>query len=131
VSIVVAELPLLSGLAVLMPGAVVGIDRCRVACATGWAERLSGSEQGLERFLSFDVVVGADSPHRGLCPTDEYEKQALGDLGLGQIFFGKVVLALPDRTVDHRNVVGLGVPRTRRLNRPASRNQVGVLGLRL
>src|SRR6201981_937511 len=63
-----------------------------------------------ELFLSFDVVVGADSPYRGLCPADEYEKQPLGDLRLGQIFFGQVLLALTGRTVDHGNVVALAYP---------------------
>src|SRR5215471_8038079 len=59
--------------------------------------------------LSLDVVLCADIPHRRLRPSDQDQKQALRDLRLGQIFFGKVVLALPCRTVDHRNAVGFGV----------------------
>ena len=47
------------------------------------------------RLLSFDVVLRADIPHRRLRPTDQDQKQALGDRRLGQIFFRKVVLALP------------------------------------
>src|ERR1700730_8615489 len=61
------------------------------------------------RLLSFDVVLRADIPHRRLRPTDQDQKQALGDPCLGQIFFRKVVLALPCRTVDHGNVVGFGI----------------------
>ena len=37
------------------------------------------------RLLSFDWVLGADIPHRCLCPADEDQKQALGDLGLGRL----------------------------------------------
>src|SRR5262252_4954323 len=56
--------------------------------------------------LSLDVVLCADIPHRRLRPSDQDQKQALRDLRLGQIFFGKIVLALPCRTVDQRNAVG-------------------------
>src|ERR1700730_6158124 len=52
------------------------------------------------RLLAFDVVFGADIPHRRLRPTDQDQKQALGDRRLGQIFFHKVVLALSCRTID-------------------------------
>jgi hypothetical protein len=38
------------------------------------------------RLLAFDVVFGADIPHRRLRPTDQDQKQALGDGRLGQIF---------------------------------------------
>ena len=50
--------------------------------------------------FSFDVVLCVDIPHRRLGSTNQDQKQALGDRRLGQIFFGKVVLALPCRTVD-------------------------------
>ena len=42
------------------------------------------------RLLSFDVVSRADIPHRRLRPTDQNQKQALGDRRLGEIFFGKL-----------------------------------------
>src|SRR4051812_49252279 len=61
------------------------------------------------RLLSFDVVFRADIPHRRLRPTDQNQKQALGDRRLGEIFFGKVMLALPCRTVDHGNAACLGI----------------------
>src|ERR1700746_1631687 len=61
------------------------------------------------RLLSLDVVIGVDIPHRRLCPADEAKKQSLRDGGLGEIFLGDAVLALSRRTVDDRNVVGLGV----------------------
>ena len=61
------------------------------------------------RLFSFDVVLCADIPHRRLRPTDQDQKQALGDARFGQIFCGEVVLALSCRTVDHRNVVGFGI----------------------
>jgi len=61
------------------------------------------------RLFSFDVVPRADVPHRCLRPTDQDPKEALGDPRLGEIFFGKVVLALSDRTVNHGNVVGFGI----------------------
>ena len=54
------------------------------------------------RLLSFDVVFRPDIPHRRLGPADQHQKQTLGDRCLGQIFFRKVVLALPCRTVDHQ-----------------------------
>jgi hypothetical protein len=41
------------------------------------------------------VVFGADIPHRRLRPTDQDQKQALGDRRLGQIFFGKSCLRCP------------------------------------
>ena len=50
------------------------------------------------RLLSLDVVLCADIPHRRLRPADQDQKQALGDLGPGQIFFRKrrACAALPD-----------------------------------
>jgi hypothetical protein len=41
------------------------------------------------------VVLGADIPHRRLRPTDQDQKQALGDLRLGQVFFCKVNISGP------------------------------------
>jgi hypothetical protein len=55
------------------------------------------------------VGLGADIPHRCLRSSDQDQKQALRDLCLGQIFFGKIVLALACRTVDDRNAVGFGM----------------------
>ena len=46
-----------------------------------------------------------DVPYRGLGATHEDEKQPLGDLGLGQIFLGDVVLTFPHGAVDDRNIV--------------------------
>ena len=73
------------------------------------------------RFLSLDVVLGADIPHRCLRPSDQDQKQAVRDLRLGQIFFGKIVLALPCRTVDQRNAVGFGVTANATAEAAASR----------
>ncbi len=41
----------------------------------------------------FDVMVGADVPHRCLGSTHQNQKQALGDLGLCQVFFGQFFVA--------------------------------------
>jgi hypothetical protein len=38
------------------------------------------------RLFAFDVVFGADILHRRRRPTDQDQKQALGDLRLGQVF---------------------------------------------
>src|SRR5690242_5349039 len=78
------------------------------------------------RFLSFDVVFCADIPHRRLRPTDQNQKQALGDCRLGEIFFRNVMLALPDRTVDHRNSVRLGVTANATAEPAGQPHQVGV-----
>jgi len=63
--------------------------------------------------------------HTGACalrPTDQDQKQALGDPRLGQVFFRKVVLALPCRTVDHGNVLRFGITAnaTAETGRPAA-----------
>ena len=47
------------------------------------------------RLLGFDVMVGADVPHRRLGTAYQNQKQALGDIGLCQVFFGQLMLALP------------------------------------
>jgi hypothetical protein len=65
-------------------------------------------------------------PHRRLRPTDQNQKQALGDCRLGEIFFRNVMLALPDRTVDHRNSVRLGVPANATAEPAGQPHQVGV-----
>jgi len=59
-----------------------------------------------DRFLSFDVVVGADSPHWGWRPSNQNQEQPLRDFRRGQIVFGKLVLALPDRAIDNGNCRG-------------------------
>ena len=41
------------------------------------------------------MVFRADIPHRRLRPTDQNQKQTLGDRRLGEIFFRKLMLALP------------------------------------
>ena len=51
----------------------------------------------------------------------------MGDLGLGQIFFGQVVLALPGRTVDHGNVVGLGITAQAAAEPAGEPHEIGVL----
>ena len=56
-----------------------------------------------------DVMIGADIPHRRLRAAHQNEKQPSGDLGLGQVFLGDIMLALPDRTIDDRNAMGSGV----------------------
>jgi hypothetical protein len=84
------------------------------------------------------VVLRADIPHRRLRPTDQDQKQALGDPRLGQVFFRKLMLALPCRTVDHGNVVRLditanataepaGVMRLRRSKQASDRSQPALL----
>jgi hypothetical protein len=40
------------------------------------------------RRFSFDVVLGGDIPHRCAGPADQDQKQALGERGLGEMFFG-------------------------------------------
>jgi len=79
------------------------------------------------RLFSLDVVLCADIPHRRLGSTNQDQKQAPLDRRFGQVFFGKVVLALACGTVDHRNAVSLGVaanPATEAAGHP---HQVGVL----
>src|SRR6516165_2039336 len=50
----------------------------------------------------------------------------LGDRCLGQIFFRKVVLALPCRTVDHRNAVRFGIAANTAAEPPGQPHQVSV-----
>src|SRR5712671_1951187 len=76
--------------------------------------------------LSFDVVFGADIPHRRRRSTDEDQKQALGDRRLGQICFRDVVLALAHRTVDDRNVVRFGVAANAAAETAGHPHQVGI-----
>src|SRR5215831_3753632 len=76
--------------------------------------------------LSLDVALCADIPHRCLRPSDQDQKQALPDLRLGQIFFGKVVLALPCRTVDHGNIVGFGIAANATAEPAGHPHEVGV-----
>ena len=76
--------------------------------------------------LSLDVVLGADIPHRCLRSSDQDQKQALRDLCCGQIFFGKIVLSLPYRTVDDRNAVGFGVAADATAEPAGHPHQVGV-----
>jgi len=76
-------------------------------------------------FLSM-WCLAADIPHRCLRPSDQDQKQALRDLRLGQIFFGKIVLALPCRTVDQRNAVGFGVTANATAEAAGQPHQVGV-----
>jgi len=80
-----------------------------------------------DRLLSLDVMIGADVPHRRAGATDQYQKQPVCDVRLGQIFFGKVVLALSCRTVDHRDAVRSGVT-AHSATKPAGQpHEVGVL----
>src|ERR1700722_2197603 len=61
------------------------------------------------RLLPLDVMIGADIPHRRLCAAHQNEKQPSGDLRLCQIFFGNVVLPLPNGTIHNWDTVGLGI----------------------
>ena len=74
---------------------------------------------------------GADIPHRRLCPTDQDQKQALGNRRLGQILFGEVVLALPCRTVDYRNAVRFGITANTAAEPAGHPHQVGVFERRV
>ena len=78
------------------------------------------------RLLSFDVVFRADIPHRRLRPTDQNQKQALGHRRLGEIFFGKLMLALPCRTVDHGDAVCLGITANATAEPAGQPHKVGV-----
>ena len=78
------------------------------------------------RLLAFDVVFGADMPHRRLCSTDQDQKQALGEFRLRQVFFRKVVLALPRRTADQGDVVRFGVTANAAAEPAGQPHQVGV-----
>ena len=73
------------------------------------------------RLFPLKVIIRLYVPHRRLGATDQDQKQTFGDRRLGQVLIGHVMLALPCHTIDNRNVVRLGIPRTRRLNRPANR----------
>lgn len=55
--------------------------------------------------LAFEMLGPGDLPDRGLGATHQDKKQALGDLGLGQIFFCEVVFPFPHGAVDDRNIV--------------------------
>jgi hypothetical protein len=66
----------------------------------------------------------ADIPHGRLRPTDQ--NQALGDRRLGEIFFRKLMLALPYRTVDHGNAVRLGITANATAEPTGQPHQVGV-----
>ena len=79
------------------------------------------------RGLALEVMVGADVPHRGPSAADQNQKQPAGDLGLGQVFLGKVVLALSDRTVDDRNAVGFGIAAHATAETACHAHQVGVV----
>ena len=61
------------------------------------------------RLLGFDVMVGADVPHRRLGTAYQNQKQALRDIGLCQVFFGQLMLALPGWTMDNRNAIGFRI----------------------
>src|SRR5271169_4846507 len=61
------------------------------------------------RSLALEVMVGADVPHRHPSAADQNQKQPAGDFGLGQVLLGKIVLALPDRTVDDRYAMCFGI----------------------
>src|SRR6201987_50660 len=79
------------------------------------------------RLFSLDVVFRADIPHRRLRPTDQDQKQTLGGCRLGEIFLGKVMLALPCRTVDHGNAVRLCVTANTTPEPPGQPHQIGVV----
>jgi hypothetical protein len=70
--------------------------------------------------------LAPDIPHWRLRPTDQDQKQALGDLRLGQVFLRKIVIALPCRTVDHGNVAGFGLTANATVEPAGQPHQVGV-----
>jgi hypothetical protein len=51
-------------------------------------------------------MVDADVPHWCLGAAYQNQKQALRDIGLCQVFFGKLMLALPGWTMHKRNAIG-------------------------
>ena len=55
-------------------------------------------------------MADADVPYRRLGSTHQNQKQALGDLGLCQVFFGQFMLALPGLTMHKRNALGFRIP---------------------
>src|SRR5215469_3928980 len=55
------------------------------------------------------VMISPNLIHGGAGAADQDEKHPLGDLGLGQVLSGKVMLALPDPAVDDGNTVGFGI----------------------
>ena len=48
------------------------------------------------RLFPFDVMIGADIPHRRLRAAHQNEKQPSSDLRLRQVFFREIMLAFPD-----------------------------------
>ena len=74
---------------------------------------------------SLDVMFCADVPHRRLSPPDEHQKEAVGDRCFAEILFGKLVLALPCRTVNHRDAAGLGITANAATEPVSQPHQVG------
>ena len=54
-------------------------------------------------------MLAADVPYRGLSTANENQKQALRDLRIRKVFFRKLVLTLPHRTIYNRNAFGLRI----------------------
>ena len=79
------------------------------------------------RGLALEVMVGADLPYRGPRASDQNQKQPAGDLSLGQVLLGNLVLALADRTVDDRDAVGFGVAPQATAETACHSHQVGVV----
>ena len=84
------------------------------------------------RLLGFDVMVGADVPYRRLGTAYQNQKQALRDLGLCQVSFRQLMLALPGSTASARSkrkeIASLGKIRitwVRRFNSWLSRSTAG------
>src|SRR5215813_2138781 len=110
---------------IIWEGVAADLDRQVAPVAVEDVERVV-VDKG-DRLLSLDVVIGADIPHRRAGASDQDQKQAMRDVRLGQIFFGKLVFALPCRTVDHRDAVRSGVT-AHSATKPAGQPpEVGVL----
>ena len=62
------------------------------------------------RLFRLDVKVLSHIPHARLCSADENEKQFLLDLRRLQVLFGNVVLPFSGSTINHGNLVSLGIP---------------------
>ncbi len=74
-----------------------------------WLVRRAAKRKTL--YVLLKVIVCPDVPYRGLGSFGQNQKQDFEDCCFGQIVIGNVMLALPGRTVDDRNVMGLGTAR--------------------
>src|SRR4030095_3342759 len=59
------------------------------------------------RFLPLQMMPGPSLPNRSLGPADQDQKQAPSDLGLFQLLFSDLMLAVPHRAIEDGNLVRL------------------------